>query len=172
VSIAVLVITGPVGVGKTTIGGALSERLSESSSPHAFIDVDALRTCYPAPPDDPFHMALGLRNLAAVCANYLAAGAERLILVDIVESQSDRASYTEAIPDAAVQVVRLRASLTTLRQRLELRETGTSLAWHQQRAAELLALMDERRVEDFAIETDDKPVHEIVDEIMSRSGWA
>jgi hypothetical protein len=116
-------------------------------------------------------MALGWRNLAAVWTNYRAAGADRLIVVDVVETPAARAEYASAVPGAAIQIVRLQASLTTLRQRLEQREVGASLAWHQQRAAELIALMGERRVEDFLIDTEAKSIPQIADEILNRVGW-
>jgi adenylylsulfate kinase len=41
----VLVITGQVGVGKTTVAASLSELLSQSALPHALIDLDWLRWC-------------------------------------------------------------------------------------------------------------------------------
>ena len=67
--------------------------------------------------------------------------------------------------------MRLQASLSTLLRRLEQREAGASRVWHQQRAAELIALMNERQVEDILIETDDKPVSQIAQEILTRISW-
>jgi len=100
-----------------------------------------------------------------------AVGANRLIVVDVVETRDQRGEYELAIPGAALQIVRLTASLSMLHQRLEGRESGASLEWHQSRAAELTALMDERHVEDWLIDTDGKPISHIVDEILSRLGW-
>src|SRR5262245_59226457 len=154
--IPTLVITGPVGVGKTTVANALSERLNGLGKSHALVDLDSIRSCYPTPPDDPFHIALGLRNLGALWHNYHAIGTERLILVDVVEIHSARKAYQQAVPGAVIQIVRLGASLPTLLHRLEGRETGGSLLWHRRRAAELLALMNERQVEDILIQTDEK----------------
>ena len=165
-------ITGPVGVGKTAVGGALSSLLEHSVIPHALIDMDWLRWCYPTPSDDPFHMALGLRNLAAVWSNYRAAGARRLILVDIVETREALAEYHAAIPDASIQVVRLRATLPTILNRLRGRESGASLIWHEQRAGELARLMEEQAVEDLLIETEGKTVEEVAQEVLTRTGWA
>src|SRR5688500_2328997 len=106
-----MVVTGPVGVGKTAVAIAVSELLDQAGIRHAMIDMDHLRWCYPASADDPFEIALGLRNLAAVAANYRSAGAGRLVLADVVESRADLAGYREAIPDAAILVVRLQARL-------------------------------------------------------------
>jgi len=140
-AVPMLVLTGPVGVGKTTVAQAISDLLSEHGLAHAVVDQDWLRSCLPGPPHDPFQMALGLKNLAAVWANYRAAGAERLIIADVVETQSDRAHYQTAVPGADLTVVRLHATLPTLHARLARRDAGASLVWHQQRAAELIRLM-------------------------------
>lgn len=83
--IPVLVVTGPVGVGKTTVATEISALLADAGIPHACGDMDGLRDAWPAPPDDRFNTALGLRNLAAIWRNFQAAGAQRLILADVVE---------------------------------------------------------------------------------------
>ena len=169
--IPMLVLTGPVGAGKTTIAFALSARLEQMTISHAVVDMDALRNCFPSPAGDPFHMALGLRNLAAVWANYRALNTERLILADIVESRAQLAEYQAAVPGAVVQILRLHASLETLHRRLAQREPADSLPWYRQRAAELSALMQEHRVEDLLVDTEGKSVAAIVEEILSRTGW-
>ncbi len=169
-AIPTLVITGPVGVGKSSTAFALSDQLNASNQPHGVIDVDYLRTCYPASADDPFNMVLGLRNIAAVCANYRAAGAIKL-LVDVVETPEQRAGYEQAIPGAQVQIIRLTASLDTLHQRLQGRETGDSLRWHLARAAELSTLMVARGIGDIVIATDGQSAQQVAQEIRQRVGW-
>ena len=167
----VLVVTGPVGVGKSAVAGELSNLLSGADLAHAVIDLDWLRWCHPSPAGDPFHTALGFQNLKAVAANYRAAGASRLILVDIVEARLGLADYEAAIPGADILVVRLNATLPTIRARLEGRETGDSLRWHQERAAELLDLMNERAVEDLLVQTEGKTAAEVAGEVLARIGW-
>ena len=167
----VLVLTGPVGVGKTAVAGELSNLLSDVGIAHAVVDMDWLRWCYPSPEQDPFHVAFGLRNLAAVGANYRAVGAERLILVDIVEARSELAAYQRALPDSHIMVVRLTAMLSTILQRLEGRETGASLAWHRRRAAELVEQMDREAVEDLLIQTEGKTVVDAAREVLNQVGW-
>ncbi len=152
-SIPVLVITGPVGVGKSTVAEAASDVLSEQGLPHAVVEMDAIRQCYPSPPDDRFNSALGNRNLAAVAANYRAAGAERLILVDVVETRRQIEAYRAAIPGAEVIVAGLRGSLATIHARLAGRESGASLEWHQARAAELIEQWQAAPVEDCLVDT-------------------
>ncbi|HWQ15036.1 MAG TPA: hypothetical protein VNL77_19720 [Roseiflexaceae bacterium] len=166
-----LVITGPVGVGKSSVAVAVGEILDEAGLSHALVDLDWLRWCTPRPPDDPFHIALGLRNLAAVWANYRAAGAARLILVDVVEARADLEGYRTAVPGAAILVVRLRATLPTILRRLEGRETGAALEWHRRRAAVLVPQMDRDRVEDLLVDAEGRTPAEIAREIVDRTGF-
>lgn len=168
----VLVLTGPVGVGKTAVAEALSSLLNEMGIAHAVIDMDWLRWCYPSPKHDPFHTALGLQNLAAVWANYRAVGAGRLILVDIVEARAELTAYQAAILNARILVVRLHAGLATILRRLEGRESGASLTWHCQRAAELARQMEEHAVEDLLVQTEGKTVGEIAREVLIQTRWA
>ncbi|MDP9357374.1 MAG: hypothetical protein M3R02_19210 [Chloroflexota bacterium] len=166
-----LVITGPVGVGKSTVAAAVSDLLDRAGVPHALVDLDHLRQRYPAPADDPFHIGLGLRNLAAVWANYQAAGAQRLVLADVVESRADVRGYRDAVPGAAILVVRLTASLATIEGRLAGRETGAGFEWHRRRAAELMGLMERNRVEDVLVDTEGKSAIMAAREAVVLSHW-
>jgi DNA polymerase III delta prime subunit len=167
--IPTLVITGPPGVGKTTVGGAIGELLEERGEPHALIDLDWMRWCWPRPADDPFHTALGVRNLAAVWANYRAAGARRLILVDVVENRATLDDYRAAVPGAAIILVRLHADLSTIYTRLAGREAGESLAWHQSRAAVLNTQMERDALEDLRIDTAGRDPAAIAREILEQT---
>ncbi len=166
-----LLITGPVGVGKTTVAGEAANLLGEAGVSHGFVDVDALRWCYPAPPDDRFRVGIALRNLAAVWATYREYGARRLILADVLEDRAALAGYLRAVPGAAITVVRLRAPAATLAAQVARRETGNGLAWHLARAAELAGQMDRDRVEDLLIDTAERPAATIAREVLLRAGW-
>ncbi|GAB2821190.1 DUF397 domain-containing protein [Lentzea nigeriaca] len=47
-----LLITGPVGVGKTTVAEAVGDVLAAAEVPHAVIDLDWLRCFRPSPADE------------------------------------------------------------------------------------------------------------------------
>ena len=91
--------------------------------------------------------------------------------MDIVEARPALADYHAAIPGADILVVRLNATLPTIHRRLEGRETGDSLRWHQERAVELLGLMEEHAVEDMLVETEGKTVEAVAGEVLARLGW-
>lgn len=170
--VPMVVVTGPVGVGKTAVASAISDLLDRAGVAHAMVDADHLRWCYPRDPRDPFRVALGLRNLAAVWANYRDAGAGRLVLADVVESPAGLAGYRAAIPGAAIVVVRLQAPLPTIARRLAGRETGASLDWHRRRAAELDEIMARNGVGDLTVETEGRTVAAVAQEALARVGWS
>ena len=165
-SVPVLIVTGPVGVGKTTVAQAVSDLLAQADLAHAYVDIDILRWHYPARPDDRFSARLGMKNLAAIWTNYQEYGASRLVVADVIETREDLDRYRTAIPGADIFLARLRAPLETLAQRIRQRETGSSLEWHLERAPVLAALMDRNRLEDQLVETDSKPVMQVAEEIL------
>jgi len=91
-----LLLTGTVGVGKSTTAEGVGEALQVVGVPHAVIDLDAIRCSWPTPADDPFGFDLELRNLAPLVTNFLMAGAQRLVLAGVCESQRDRERYQTA----------------------------------------------------------------------------
>jgi adenylylsulfate kinase-like enzyme len=163
----VLVITGPVGVGKTSTAIAIGEELKRAGEAFAVIDVDWLRWAGPAPLDDRFNSRLGHRNLAAVAANFRVAGARWMICADVIETEADRAAYQASIPNATLTIVRLHAPIEELHRRLEGRERGDDLIWHKGRAIELSALMDDRAVEDLLIDTDGRSIEAVAHDILA-----
>ena len=147
-----LLLTGTVGVGKTTTADAVGARLRVRGVPHAVVDLDELRRCWPAPPDDPFHAALGLANLAAVARGYREAGAEWLVLAGVCESREERDRHAAAV-GVPLRVVRLLATEAVVAPRLHARHAGDpeGLAWHLHRRGELDAVLDAAGVADAEV---------------------
>lgn len=133
-------VNGTVGVGKSTVAEAMS---AAEASPHAVLDLDAIRSFYPAPDGDPFNVGLELRNLAALAANYRAAGAQRLILAGVIERRDFLPRYEDAV-GGRLRVVRLVASPGVIAERLRARHSNdpAGLAWHLERAGQLSTILD------------------------------
>ncbi len=183
--IPVLLITGPLGVGKTTVLDEVAERLRAARVAFAAVDLDALSWAHPpAPGDDQYRSALMFQNLASVWQNFRNAGAERLICARVVESRDELDRYRTAIPGAAITVARLRASYETLLARLAHRLARRDLidgedqeghrSRREQRAArsrELSDMMDRHPFEDILVATDGRDVDAIARDILLGAGW-
>jgi len=171
-SVPVLLVTGPVGVGKTTVDEEMGLLLLDAKVPHATVDFDQLTACFPRPADDDrWGTKLGLMNLAALWKNYEQSGARRLLIARVIESRSDLDGFREAVPGADILVVRLRAAPDTLQSRVRQRGPGRGMEWHLHRAVELAPLMDAQHVEDVLIETDGRDATNIARDILLRVGW-
>lgn len=167
-----LLITGTVGVGKTSVADAVGALLTDAGIPNAVMDLDRLCQSWPVPAGDPFNFDMLLRNLRCVAGNYLDAGATRLVLAGVAESRDDRKRYREAVGTDLV-VCRLRAHLPTVRQRLAHRhgDDHSALRWHLDRAGELDQILDQARVEDFAVDATDSSITATAATVLRAAGW-
>jgi len=166
--IPVIVITGTVGVGKSTVLRAVSEALEARGIRHAGIDQDYLRWVFPALEGDRFAAQLGLRNLAAIWPNLREVGLGCVLVADVVEHPSQAAQYERAMPGTTVTVVRLIVPMPLILRRLEGRETGESLAWSQHRAPELHGIQERAGVGDLVIDMGERAPREIAGEIVRK----
>jgi hypothetical protein len=168
--VPVLVISGPVGVGKTSVANEVSHVLSEGGVAHTLVDLDVLAATFPRPPDDPFHGRLALRNLGALWANAAVAGARNLVMARVIEHDEEVAALAAAIPGAELTVVRLTASDAQLLARVERREQGGGLAWHRDRALELARLL-ESAPGDVVVDTAGRGIGEVAREVAAAVDW-
>ncbi|RKN65955.1 hypothetical protein D7231_24450 [Streptomyces klenkii] len=169
-----LLITGTVGVGKTSAADLLGDLLSGAGVPHAVMDLDRLCQSWPAPEDDPFNAGLLLRNLRALTANYLDAGVRRLVLAGVAENTADLDGYQAAI-GMPLTVCRLTADLPVVHSRLRSRHEADndpeSLPWHLERAGQLHQILDQADIADFAIDTTHVPLPAVASTILKTAGW-
>ncbi len=166
----VVVVTGPVGSGKSTTLDAISTRLNEAGVRHAAIDMDYLRWVAPEPEGDRFGMSLGYRNLAAVWPNFRDVGIRCAVLADVVESRGQVNAYEAAMPGASVLIARLQVAPEELKRRLHGRERPETIAWYLHRAPELQGIMEREGVGDLVIDVGSREPRDIAAEIIARAG--
>ena len=164
----VIVISGSMGSGKTTVLAEASDLLAARDVVHAAIDLDALGIAH-VPEGE--RIDLMHRNLASIWENYAAAGVTRLLLAEAVESRAELDRIQRAIPDSTVVVCRLKARLETMQQRVSMREPGMLREQFIARVAELEALLDRAQLEDFSLVNDDGSVTDVARELLVRAGW-
>jgi len=168
VRVNVLIISGSMGAGKTTVLGEVSDILTMSGIPHAAVDLDALgMASLPAgAPDD-----LMFRNLAAVWKNYASAGLTRLLIARAVESAAELEQIRAAVPGSRVVVCRLRSALDTMRQRVRLREPGMHQRRYVARVAELDTILDSAALDTYSISNDSCSVTDVARRLLARGAW-
>ena len=163
-----LLLSGVAGVGKSTVAAAAGRILTAAGRATAVVDTDMLAQFGPPPADRRFYDRLKCANLAAVWANFEAAGARYVVVAAVIDSVSLREMYAEHLAGCEVQLVGLTADDGTVRSRLQHRDTGQDLERH------LRALKEHRptaSVADFTV-ANDRAAADVAAEILGRAGWA
>ena len=150
----------------------MSELLWRVHEPHAVVDVDELcRGVLPGGTSD-FNRSLAVRNLAAVWANFAAAGVRRLILVRVIQSRDDLDLYVQAIPGCDLVVCRVTADRATITRRIREREPGLARPFLTRVSEELddsIAALD---VPGFVVENwDGRSITDLAFEVLEQIDW-
>jgi adenylylsulfate kinase-like enzyme len=177
----VLWLSGPTGVGTSTVGFRVYMKVLSSGIPAAYLDVDQLAFCGTASAD---HL-LRARNLAGVWGSFRSAGARVLVAVGPVATTSDALVYEDALRGATVTWCRLHADDPELTRRVLSRRDGGS--WPQPgdplrgRPTEKLldiaaqAVTEARRLErhgvGLRIDVSDLTADDAADTIIRRTRW-
>jgi hypothetical protein len=163
-----LVISGSMGAGKTTVLTEATDLLTATNVAHVALDLDYLGLAhFPA-------RASGnvvLRNLVAVWNNYAALGVTRLLLSEAIETSTQKERLQRAFPSARIVICRLQASVATMQARIRLREQGVRQEAYVARVAVLQAALDAGGVEDYSVDNDGRPITDVAREVLERAGW-
>ncbi len=168
--IPMLIISGSMGAGKTTVLSEVSDLLVEADVPHAAIDLDWFSIMHPVQPN--YGERLMFSNLRAVWPIYAAMGAERLVVARAVENRAELQQFVKAVPGSEVTVCRLEASVEAMQERVRKREPGRFQAQGIVRAAELSEILRRAGVEDFKVDNDvGRHITDVAREVLSVAGW-
>jgi predicted kinase len=170
-TVDVVVLSGPPGVGKSSLAEEVFDQLCDRDVRHAVIDVDALCLSYPFRGGDPYNNVTAIENVASVWANFSRQGIDRLVLVRVVESRADVERLLAAVPGARATVCHLAASPSTVEERIRRREVGSSTESLAARGRQLAAMEPDAEFVDFVLETGDRALHELATELLARLGW-
>lgn len=180
----VLLLCGPSGVGKSTVGYEIFRQLVVEGVKSAYLDLDQVGLCRPAPIDDPDNVGMSAQNLASVWPNFSSRGARCLVTSGIVHTHQQIHSYTAAVPDSSFTVCRLRAARDTLRERILLRGGGggpplpgdelryqstEALIRAAEHSADEADAMDAVGLGDFCVDTDLLALAEVVRLVRARA---
>jgi predicted kinase len=176
----ILLITGPAGIGKSTLCWELGSLLSAARISHAIIETDELDRVYPRPTaQDLAPISAGASdvsaiNLAAIWSTYRALGHTRLIMSGVMLHLGlDRRWILSAIPDAEITAIRLQATELTLLDRLGQREVGSGRDEQVERTLRQARRMAaETSGEVRTIQADSKTPTELAEQILRDLGWA
>ena len=169
-NVPTILITGTVGVGKSTVADEIHLTLAELEIPNVAIDLDALICQWP--PSSRWNNELMFESLAALWPVYAAHGATHLVLARVFEDPADLDGYRASVPGAEITICRLLAPEDTRVERLRRRmPAGPSLDWHLHRTGELEAILEQLAYENFAVDNGRRSVRAVAVEILQRAGW-
>ncbi len=158
-----------MGAGKTTVLCEASDILALHHIAHGAIDLDAFGIVYL--PSGADKNGVMYRNLQSVCENYAALGVTRLLLARAIENRVELELCRAAVSATNTVVCRLRAIIQTMEQRVRMRESGIAQRDYVLRVAELNAILDRARLEDFTVNSENRSVTEVAQEMLVKAGW-
>ena len=164
-----LIITGSMGAGKTSVLAEASDILALRHIVHAAVDLDALGLAHL--PSAAGNDGVMYRNLESVCRNYAALGVTRLLLARAVEDRAELERCRSAVSAQNTSVCRLTAGIHTMQQRVKMRESGVLHREYVARVATLDAILDRAKSEDFVVINENRSIDDVAKEMLIRAGW-
>jgi hypothetical protein len=166
---SLLIITGSMGAGKTTVLAEASDILSLRNIAHAAVDLDAFGLAYlpsAASNDDVMY-----RNFQSICENYASYGVKRMLVARAMEDRGELERCRGIISATSMVVCRLTARIETMQQRVRAREIGVLGAEYSARVVVLNAALDRARLEDFTVSTENRSPTDVAQEMLTKAGW-
>ena len=166
-----ILVTGTVGVGKTSVLLEIGGILSRGTESYALCDLDWLAWLRPDPGVATTVQDVLAENLRHVTATFRAAGVTRLVLARAVSRASEVETIRASLTPAELVVIRLVASARVVEQRLARRDSGSTLAEHLAEARSFAAEGEAAGIGAASISTDELEPPAIAHQVLVRAGW-
>jgi len=164
-----LIITGTMGAGKTSVLAEASDILALRDITHAAVDLDALGLAHL--PSTASNNDVMYRNLQSFCKNYASLGVRRLLLARAIEGRAELELCRSVVSARHTVICRLTASVEAMQQRVKVRESGVSQGEYVARVAKLNVILDRVRLEDFTITNENRSLTEVAHEMLVKALW-
>ena len=152
-------------MGKTAVAWEIHARLAARGAAPAYVDVDQVGMCDPAPPGDPDRDRLKARNVAALGVSFAAAGARGLVVSGVCDPE--RGPDIGASP---LVVGRLRADPDELRARLGRRRGSPARPDAVAAAAAAAEALDRSAYADWCVDTTGLSIAAVADRVLAEVG--
>jgi hypothetical protein len=167
----VILVTGTVGVGKTSVLIEIGDVLAAQDEAYALVDLDWLAWLRPDPGRGTTVQHVLGENLRQVSATFRRAGVERLVLARAVRTGDELDAIRQALGGCELSVVRLVASPGAVEERLRGRDSGAQLAEHLAEAATFAAEAEVAGIGDAVVSTDGVDAAAAARAVLERAGW-
>jgi hypothetical protein len=163
-----LIITGTMGAGKTTVLGEASDLLALRHIGHAAIDLDALGLAHL--PSTASNDVVTYRNLQSICKNYASIWVTRFLVARAIEDRAELELCRSAVSASNTVVCGLAASIETMQQGVKMRESGVSRWDIMPESRNCISLLT-AQPEDFIVTSEGRSVTEVAQEMLVRAEW-
>ena len=168
----ILLLTGTLGSGKTTVAIEVGRQLADSRVACAVIDLDWLCWVHSDTSISPCSLdKLILTNLLSLWPNFRSFGVEYLVLARALLDPALLASLTREFSQTSITVVRLHASPQTIEERLTRRDVGETLNEHRREVAAMTAAIEKVKLEHSVILNDGRSVADVARQVLDILAW-
>ena len=166
-----ILLTGAVGVGKTTVLTEIGELLEAAREPYALVDLDWLAWVRPAEGSGATVTGVLCENLRQVAATFRSVGVRRVAVARAVCDPGELEAIRVALGADRLTVARLTAEPAAIERRLRARDRGARLTEHLLEARAFGAAAEAAGIGDVVLATDDADPAATARAALAQAKW-